>query len=207
MKTQAKELMPFHPNIQSTRREFKLSSHTPAACLVTAEGSASIPFSLLMFFFSFSLFSVSSMKQESLTQSQNPPWTPEPKFTVYPARIIKFYPSLSPSASTPEWYKPSISKRWGRNSIFHSALRVSHDAWNGQFMEGDELEPNLTQFSNFTFTPLSSYQMMGCLSWSQKPRKELPSSFGRIASLGLDSQHEFAVFAQVMTCLTLQVYF
>lgn len=51
MKTQAKELMPFHPNIQSTRREFKLSSHTPAACLVTAEGSASIPFSLLMFFF------------------------------------------------------------------------------------------------------------------------------------------------------------
>lgn len=58
MKAKAQELMPFHPNIQSTRREFKLSSHTPAACFVTAEGSASIPFSLLMFFPSFPLFSV-----------------------------------------------------------------------------------------------------------------------------------------------------
>lgn len=209
MKTQAKELMPFHPNIQSTRREFKLSSHTPAACLVTAEGSASIPFSLLMFFFpSFSLFSVSSMKEESLTQSQNSPWTPEPKFMVFAARIIRFYPSLSPSASTPEWYKPSVSKMWGRNGTSPSALRVSHDALNGQFVEGDELEPNLIQYSNFTFILLSNYQMTGCLLWSQKPHEELPSPlFGRIASLGLDSQHEFSVFAQVMTCLTLRVYF
>ena len=86
--------------------------------------------------------SLSSMNQESLTQSQNSPWTPELKFMVFPARIIKFYPSLSTSASTPEWYKPNISKMWGRNGTFHSALRVSHDAWNGWFMEGDELEPN-----------------------------------------------------------------
>lgn len=161
-----------------------------------------------VFFSSFSLFSVSSMKEESLTQSQNSPWTPEPKFTVFAARIIRFYPSLSPSASTPEWYKASVSKIWGRNGTSPSALRVSHDASNGQFVEGDELEPNLIQYSNFTFILLSNYQMTGCLSWSQKPHEELqPPLFGRIASSGLDSQHEFSVFAQVMTCLTLWVYF
>lgn len=90
MKAQAKELMPFHPNNQSTRREFKLSSHTPAACLVTAEGSASTLSSLLMSFLLFSLSSVSSAKQESSTQSQNSPWNAEPRSVVLPARIIEF---------------------------------------------------------------------------------------------------------------------
>lgn len=92
--------MPFHPNIQSTRREFKLSSHTPAACLVTAECSASTPSSLLMFVLLVSLPPASCMKQESLTQSQNHPQTPKPRFGVLPAKIIEVKTFLSPSSST-----------------------------------------------------------------------------------------------------------
>lgn len=86
MKAQAKQLMPFHPNIQSTRREFKLSSHTPAACLVTAECSTSTP-SFLLFVLLVSLPSASPMKKELLTHSQNPAWTFEPRLGVLWARI------------------------------------------------------------------------------------------------------------------------
>lgn len=90
MKAQAKHLMPFHPNIQSTRREFKLSSHTPAACLVTTECSTFTLSSLWTFVLLVSLLLCLFHKAGVTNTVSESPVNPWPKIRGSSSRDHKF---------------------------------------------------------------------------------------------------------------------
>lgn len=141
--------MPFHPNIQSTRREFKLSSHTPAACLVTAECSPSPPSSFLMFvlcpplgvFHETGATNSFTISNEPLTQDLGLFRQGSENFSLLLHLLFYFCSDTI----------PNIAKREGRARRFQPVLRNSHDSVIGQFMEWDELGPNFTNLLLFHF--------------------------------------------------------
>ena len=202
MKAQAKQLMPFHPNIQSTRREFKLSSHTPAACLVTAECSTFTPSSLRMFVLLVSLLlclfhrGVTNTVSESLMN----PWPKIWGSSSKDHRILAFSFTFLFHFSFDT--KLNIAEREGRTSRFHSVLRNSRDSFTGQFMESDELGPNFTNLLSFHF-PVTRWRD-GCHDL-KKPLL-IFVFFAILLSQMLDSQKAFSFLPSLewwLTCLIL----